>query len=103
MDNRENVRELALDVLLETEKNNIFVKDALNKQLFAKQFLPKTDRAFLSRLVEGVTEYQIKLDYIIDSYSKVKAKKMQTGNKNCTSYGHLSDAFYGRSAGSGSM
>ncbi|MCR5700940.1 MAG: 16S rRNA (cytosine(967)-C(5))-methyltransferase RsmB [Lachnospiraceae bacterium] len=75
MDNRENVRELALDVLLETEKNNIFVKDALNKQLFAKQFLPKADRAFLSRLVEGVTEYQIKLDYIIDSYSKVKAKK----------------------------
>jgi 16S rRNA (cytosine967-C5)-methyltransferase len=75
MNNHENVRELALDVLLETEKNNIFVKDALNKQLFAKQFLPKTDRAFLSRLVEGVTEYQIKLDYIIDSYSKVKAKK----------------------------
>lgn len=78
MDNREkkiNVRELALDVLLEVEKNQIFVKDALNRQLFAKQFMNKQDRAFLSRLVEGVTEYRLQLDYVVDCYSKTKISK----------------------------
>lgn len=73
--NEENIRELAMDVLLEAEKNEIFVKDALNRQLFAHQFLSKQDRAFLSRLVEGVTEYTIKLDYIINCYSKTKVNK----------------------------
>ena len=75
MDKSENIRELALDVLLEVEKNQIFVKDALNRQLFAKQFMSKQDRAFLSRLVEGVTEYQLKLDYIINCFSNTKADK----------------------------
>lgn len=75
MEKRENIRELALDVLLEAEKNQIFVKDALNRQLFAKQFMSKQDRAFLTRLVEGVTEYRIQLDYIINCYSKTKTGK----------------------------
>ena len=75
MKKEENIRELALDVLLEAEKNNVFIKDALNRQLFAHQFLSKQDRAFLSRLVEGVTEYTIKLDYIVNCYSKTKINK----------------------------
>lgn len=75
MDKAENVRELALDVLLEAEKTDVYIKDALNRQLFARQYMSKQDRAFLSRLVEGVTEYRIKLDYIIDCYSKTKAAK----------------------------
>lgn len=75
MEKQVNVRELALDVLLEAEKNQIFVKDALNRQLFAKQFMSKQERAFLSRLVEGVTEYQLQLDYIVDCYSKTPIHK----------------------------
>ncbi len=75
MDKKDNVRELALEVLLEVEKNDVFVKEALNRQLFARQFMSKQDRAFLSRLVEGVTEYRIQLDYIINCYSKTKINK----------------------------
>lgn len=70
-----NTRLLALETLVETEKKNIFVKDALHKLLFQKQFLSKQDRAFITRLVEGVTEYQVKLDYVINSYSKTKVSK----------------------------
>lgn len=70
-----NTRLLALEILLEVEKRNIFVKDALHKRLFQKQFLSKQDRAFITRLVEGVTEYQVKLDYVINSYSKTKVNK----------------------------
>lgn len=75
MEKSENIRELALDVLLEVEKKQIFVKDALNRQLFARQFMSKQDRAFLSRLVEGVTEYQLRLDHIINCYSKTPVNK----------------------------
>ena len=64
----ENTRLLALEVLVEVEKQNIFAKDALHKLLYQKQFLSKQDRAFITRLVEGTTEYQTRLDYVINLY-----------------------------------
>lgn len=67
-----NIRFLVLETLLECEKKNIYVKDALNKTLYQNQFLGKQDRAFLSRMVEGITEYQGRLDYVINLYSKTK-------------------------------
>lgn len=75
MAERENTRLLALEVLVDVEKKNIFVKDALNTLLFQKQFLSKQDRAFISRLVEGVTEYQVRLDYVINQVSKTPVNK----------------------------
>lgn len=75
MADRENTRLLVLEVLVDVEKKNIFVKDALNKLLFQKQFLSKQDRAFISRLVEGVTENQVKLDYVINQVSKTPVNK----------------------------
>ena len=75
MAEKENIRLLALEILIEAEKKNIFVKDALHKLLFQKQFLSKQDRAFITRIVEGVTEYQVRLDYVINCYSKTKVNK----------------------------
>lgn len=75
MAERDNTRLLALEVLVDVEKKNIFVKDALNKLLFQKQFSSKQDRAFISRLVEGVTEYQVRLDYVINQVSKTPVHK----------------------------
>lgn len=71
----ENTRLLALEVLVEVEKQNIFAKDALHKLLYQKQFMSKQDRAFITRLVEGTTEYQTRLDYVINLYSKTKINK----------------------------
>lgn len=75
MAERENTRLLALEVLLDAEKKNNFVKDALHQLLFQKQFLSKQDRAFISRLVEGVTEQQVRLDYIINQVSGTPVNK----------------------------
>lgn len=75
MAERENTRLLALEVLVDVEKKNIFVKDALNRLLFQKQFLAKQDRAFISRLVEGVTEHQVRLDYVINQLSNTPVHK----------------------------
>jgi 16S rRNA (cytosine967-C5)-methyltransferase len=75
MAEKENIRLLILYTLLEVEKKNIYVKDALDKLLFQKQFLSKQDRAFITRMVEGVTEYQVRLDYVINCFSKTKVNK----------------------------
>lgn len=78
----EDIRLLALETLLEAEKQNMFVKDALHRTLTMKQFLSKQDRAFLTRLVSGVTEYRIRLDYILNSFSKTRMEKCKPVIRN---------------------
>ena len=39
------------------------------------QFMSKQDRAFITRLVEGTIEYQTRLDYVINQYSRTKVNK----------------------------
>lgn len=70
-------REIALDILMEIlEKSgysHIILRQALNKY----QYLDKSERAFISRLVEGTLEYLLQIDYVIDSFSSTKIKKMK--------------------------
>lgn len=72
-----SVRELALEILIEVNEHgqysHLILRDVLDKY----QFLEKQERAFLTRLVEGTLERQIELDYILDSFSKVKVRKMK--------------------------
>lgn len=72
-----NTRELVLEMLIEIiEKNqysHLILRDVLDKY----QYLSKQERAFMTRLTEGTLEHLIELDYIIDSYSKTKVRKMK--------------------------
>jgi transcription termination factor NusB len=70
-----DTRDVALTVLLDIETNQTFSNIALGNALRKNQFTDKVERAFLSRLVEGVTETKLRLDYVIDQYSKTKIKK----------------------------
>ena len=72
-----SVRELALEILIEVNEHgqysHLMLRDVLDKY----QYLEKAERAFLTRLVEGTLERQIEMDYILDSFSKVKVRKMK--------------------------
>ncbi|MFR5028804.1 MAG: transcription antitermination factor NusB [Coprococcus sp.] len=68
-------REVVLTTLLDIEKNHIFSNIALGTALRANQFMSKQDRAYITRMVEGVTEQRIKLDYIINQFSNTKVNK----------------------------
>lgn len=72
-----NTRELVLDILLEVNENDqyshLVIRDVLNKY----QYLEKQERAFLTRLSEGTIEHILEMDFIINSFSKVKVKKMK--------------------------
>ena len=75
MENRINIREEALDTLIDMEKNRKMSHLAIGDALLRLKFAPKQDRAFFTLLCEGVTERRLYLDYVLDSFSKTKMKK----------------------------
>ena len=77
MTNGVSVRELVLEILMEVNEkeqySHLVLRDVLNKY----QYLEKQERAFLTRLTEGTIEHMLEMDFIINSFSKVKVKKMK--------------------------
>lgn len=70
-------RELVLDMLLEAERGEAFSNEILKDTMTKYQYLSKQDRAFITRMFEGVVERCLELSYVLDQYSKVKTKKMK--------------------------
>lgn len=70
-------RELILDILLEIlekgQHSHVVLRQALEKY----QYLPKSDRAFITRTVEGTIERLITIDGVLDLCSSTKVKKMK--------------------------
>lgn len=70
-----NEREIILDILLDIDKEGTYSHIAISETLRNYQFLDKKVRAFITRVVEGTVEYQLRLDYILNQFSKTKVKK----------------------------
>lgn len=72
-----NTRNLVVDILLavcrDGEFSHIAIRDVLDKY----RYLPKQERAFITRLSQGTIERMIELDAIINQFSKTKVKKMK--------------------------
>ncbi len=77
MNNSVNMRELALEALLEIGREGRQCHTVIRQVLEKYQYLPRQDRAFFKRLCEGTLERRITLDYIIDCFSKVKTRRMK--------------------------
>lgn len=75
---RENILEILMEINEEGEYSHIAIRRGLEKLLY----LPKQERAFLTRLCEGTTEYRLQIDYIIDQFSSVKVEKMKPVIRN---------------------
>lgn len=72
-----NTRELILDILLAIDRDGEPSHVAIGNTLEKYQFLPKSDRAFISRICEGTLEYRLQLDYVINQFSSVPVRKMK--------------------------
>lgn len=76
----DKVREIALKVLYEVDKNeaysNIALDEALKKARKMEQKITSKDIGFISELVYGTISWQLTLDEIIKKYSTIKLKKM---------------------------
>lgn len=77
MTNATNTRELVLDILMEVNEKEQYSHLVLRSVLDKYQYLEKQERAFITRLTEGTIEHMIEMDYIINSFSKVKVRKMK--------------------------
>lgn len=67
-----NTRDIVLNILMDIETHGTFSNIAIGKALRQIQFSEKNERAFVTRLAEGVVETRITLDYVIDGVSKKK-------------------------------
>ena len=61
-----NTRRISFDILKRIEIEDVYVGEVLDSALRTMQFSDKRDRAFITRLVEGVTERRISLDFLIE-------------------------------------
>ncbi|MCR5467549.1 MAG: 16S rRNA (cytosine(967)-C(5))-methyltransferase RsmB [Lachnospiraceae bacterium] len=72
-----NSRDLILEILLVVTRDGEYSHLAVRSVLEKYQYLEKRDRSFITRVSEGTLENLIEIDYIIDSFSKTKTKKMK--------------------------
>ena len=72
-----NLRAVALDILIETEKDEVKAGEYIRSVLDRYGYLDTRDRAFIKKLTEGTLERRITLDYVIDRFSRVKTAKMK--------------------------
>ncbi len=70
-----NARETALLVLYDIDEKKAYSNIALKNRLGASG-LGGTEKAFVSNMVYGTISRRITLDYIIQSYSRIKLKKI---------------------------
>ncbi len=70
-----NSRDIVLSILMDIDTNKTFSNMAISKALSKNQFSDKSDRAFITRMAEGVVEYMINLDYVLNQFSKTKINK----------------------------
>ena len=73
----ENSREIALDTLLELEREQTFSHKLVKAVLDKYDYLDAKDKRFMKRLIEGCIERRIELDYVISLYSSVRVNKMK--------------------------
>lgn len=72
-----NERKTALDILLCVKQKNEPIARCTDRAFHARDITDKRSRAFITQLVYGTVENMIRLDHIIDTFAKVKVKKMK--------------------------
>ncbi len=79
---KENVREMALDILLSVTEEKAFSHVLIKNVLDKYNYWDKRDKDFLKRLVEGSLERMLQLDYVLDQFSRTPVAQMKPLIKN---------------------
>lgn len=72
----DNAREAAMNVLHDVFYDGAYANMALKECFQKNKNLQNIDKAFVTNMVYGTIKFQITIDYIIKSYSKIKLKKI---------------------------
>jgi 16S rRNA (cytosine967-C5)-methyltransferase len=71
----DSARETALKILYNINEKSSYTGIAINEHIKACK-PDERDRAFISELVHGVVRWRERLDYVIESFSKIRLKKL---------------------------
>ncbi len=77
-----NTRMMALELIMEIMEQKKYADLVIHEALSVHQFIDKSFRAFLTRLVQGTVERCLEIDYLLDKFSKVTTKKMKPVIRN---------------------
>lgn len=69
-----SIRESIVDLLVKMEQDETYMQLLLKKELMAFEV---KDRAFMTEVIYGTMKYRLRLDYIINQFSKTPVKKMK--------------------------
>lgn len=73
----ENVRELALDILLELERGEEYSNRLIKAVLDKYDYLDAREKSFVKRVAEGTLERRLELDYYLNARSGLPVRKMR--------------------------
>lgn len=82
MTNTYNVRELAIEYMIEVMEQDVLGHLALQKIREKHPEMSAQDRAFLNRIASGTVERCLTLDYVLNQFSKTPVKKMKPFIRN---------------------
>ncbi|MCF0228575.1 MAG: 16S rRNA (cytosine(967)-C(5))-methyltransferase RsmB [Parasporobacterium sp.] len=81
METERNIRNIILNMLIRTLEKGEFSHIVINSA-FRDHMLSSRERGFINRVYSGTLERLIFLDYVIDSFSSVKTRKMKPVIRN---------------------
>lgn len=70
-----NAREMVLKGLYRIEKEDAYTNQVL-KDVLSDDGITPVDRGFVTELLTGVVRHRLRLDYVIQRFSKIKLKKL---------------------------
>ncbi|MDU6854076.1 MAG: 16S rRNA (cytosine(967)-C(5))-methyltransferase RsmB [Zhenhengia sp.] len=71
---QKTVREKVAQILTDIEKDDTYLQLALKKEL---DILEAKDKGFANELIYGTIKWRLRLDYVLDQFSKTPVKKMK--------------------------
>ena len=84
MEKKQSSREISVNIIISVLEEEKLSHIVLRKTLleFGNTKEDNLEKAFITRLVQGTIEKKITIDYIIDSFSKIKTSKMKPFIRN---------------------
>lgn len=71
---QKTVREKVVQILVDIEKDDTYLQLALKKEL---ETLDAKDKSFANELIYGTIKWRLRLDYVLNEFSKIPVKKMK--------------------------
>ncbi len=72
-----NIRALVVDSMIEMERTDTYLSVEESAVLDKYDHIDPRDKSFYKKIMDGTSEYRLRIDYILDQYSKTPVSRMK--------------------------